>query len=213
MTFDWEDYWGNKEGVTASGKVILKFREKLWNKTFIRFVMAVTDRQKLLEAGSGSALSSIILSKLRGDAVTVMDISGSALRKAEKKAKEFGVQIRLVKGDLYHIPFSDKAFDLAWNSGTLEHFTDPAPVLKEMRRVARQIICIVPTAGLSFSILNIMSYFFGSGFKAYFSTKNDKFYSMNSFSQLLKHAGFENIYLKKMYCFGVFPYIGAYCKD
>ena len=43
----------------------------------------------------------------------------------------------MLVGDLQELPFIDGAFDLVWNSSTLEHFDNTRIVLRQMQRVAR----------------------------------------------------------------------------
>lgn len=49
-----------------------------------------------------------------------------------------------VKCDASNLPFSDKAFDLAYSHHVLEHLENPLGTLKEWARVARRIRVVVP---------------------------------------------------------------------
>lgn len=209
----WNEYWKNKEDTTFIGKMLFRLREKFWVRTFTKFAIDFTGRGKVLEAGSGSALSSVFLAKTRNDDITALDISSEALVKAKQVAGKYRVPIKLVRGDLYHLPFDDRSFDLVWNSGTMEHFADPIPIFREMGRVGSEIICIVPAKGLAFSALLMVIGLFGKEFKMYFWREDETVYSIDSLSLVLKKAGLEDITAKKIYCFGVFPYIAAYCKN
>ncbi|MFA6142129.1 MAG: glycosyltransferase [Candidatus Omnitrophota bacterium] len=209
----WEDYWHSKEDNTFLGKALFKLREKFWVNIFTEFAITFGSKGKVLEAGSGSALSSIFLAKRRGDDITALDISSGALIKARQCADKYGTKIKLVRGDLYRLPFQDKAFDMVWNSGTMEHFTDPAPIFKEMRRVGNEIICIVPAKGIAFYMLGMISSLFGRNFKRYFLREDELFYSIESLSDSLRKAGFKDMRVKKIFCIGIFPYIAAYCKS
>lgn len=42
---------------------------------------------------------------------------------------------RKVQGDAHRLPFADAGFDLVVSSDTLEHFSDPIAVVREVRRV------------------------------------------------------------------------------
>jgi SAM-dependent methyltransferase len=52
-----------------------------------------------------------------------------------------------VCADAFKIPFSARTFDVVWNSGFLEHFTNPKKLLFQMRYVLRQeglLVVLVP---------------------------------------------------------------------
>lgn len=210
---NWEHYWKEREGSNLLGKTLFKFREKFWVRTFTDFAVASSGKGKVLEAGSGSALSSIFLSRRRGDDITALDISAQAMKMAQASADKFNTRLNLVRGDLYHMPFSDKAFDLVWNSGTMEHFTDPVPVFKEMGRVGKEMICIVPAKGWAFSVLSAVTGIFGPDFKSYFVRDDEILYSTESLTKVLEQAGFKNMLVKRIYCLGFFPYIAAHCRE
>jgi SAM-dependent methyltransferase len=47
--------------------------------------------------------------------------------------------------DARHLDFPDSAFDLAYSDGVIEHFPDPAPVVREMVRVSRKyVLTMIP---------------------------------------------------------------------
>jgi SAM-dependent methyltransferase len=89
---------------------------------------------RILEAGSGPGYCSSLLAA-RGPVVeaTILDLDADALRLAA--ARRDGV--RIVQGDLYRLPFADHAFDLVFNSSTMEHLPAFDPALGEMVRVTR----------------------------------------------------------------------------
>jgi len=209
----WEEYWEEKEGKSLLGKFLFKFREKFWVRLFVKFAVDMTEKGRVLEAGSGSALSSIFLTKERRDDVTALDISMNALRKAHESAKRFDVKLGVVKGDIYRLPFNDKTFTFTWNSGTLEHFQDPIPVLKEMSRVANAVICIVPAKSLAFSLVLKVTGLFGIGFKRYFIRGDEIFYTVETLGGAFGKAGLKDIYVTKIWCVGLIPYIAAYGRS
>ncbi len=209
----WEAYWQKMEEETLLGRILNKIREKMWVDSFVKFAAGKTNVGKVLEAGSGSALGSIFLRRSRGDEITALDISEMALRKARESAKKFDVDIKLVRADMCHMPFPDRAFRLAWNSGTMEHFSEPLPVLKEMGRVSDEVICIVPAKGLVFSLLSFITGIFGKDFKSHFIREDEIFYSKESLEELLKKAGFNDVHAEKIYCAGLFPYIAVHGKS
>ena len=140
---EWELFWRERRE-TSWGKLLFFIREKFLAGSFVKIAKKYTSSGIVLEAGCGSALSSILLGKKRGDKVLALDISQKALNIAQNLAKKYGVTIEAQQTDIYKIPLKDKVADLAWNVGTLEHFLEPFPILKEMSRVGKTVICIVP---------------------------------------------------------------------
>jgi SAM-dependent methyltransferase len=63
-----------------------------------------------------------------------LDVDESALREAKKR----NPQLSAVVGDLFQLPFQDNAFDLVFNSSTVEHLDDPGAAVCEMQRVCQQ---------------------------------------------------------------------------
>lgn len=92
----------------------------------------------LLEAGSGSGRSSILL---RGDMDrTLLDMSPAALKYARHIAQKFNVEnVKFVRGNIFEMPFQREVFDFVWNTGVIEHYklTDIKVILKEMIRVTK----------------------------------------------------------------------------
>lgn len=88
----------------------------------------------VLEAGSGTAYASSLFRQREGVAQTVcLDLDLEALREA--KARDPG--LTAVIGDLRAMPFRESAFDLVFNSSTIEHLDHPEDAAREMRRVCR----------------------------------------------------------------------------
>ncbi|MDW8026617.1 MAG: class I SAM-dependent methyltransferase [Armatimonadota bacterium] len=103
---------------------------------------------KILEAGSGTGRVSIRLA-LEGAKVVLMDFSINALQISEGFARKLGVQVHPIVGSIFAIPFKDKSFDVVWNSGVLEHYSEEMQrkALAEMIRVCKiggLVISIVP---------------------------------------------------------------------
>ncbi len=116
--------------------------------------------KKILEAGSGSGRSSIILD-CNDLERTLLDISPAALRYAKRVAKNFDVKkIELVNGNIFNMPFANREFDFVWNTGVIEHYDDAAiyMIIKEMVRVVKSNGMIA---------LGVPNFFSGPSLKAY----------------------------------------------
>lgn len=104
---------------------------------------------RIIELGSGSGHLSAILSK-QGYDVTLLDFSPVALNKAKDTFKHMGLQGEFIECDLLNgdIP-RDVEYDVAWNSGVMEHFNEEN-LLKALNQIshikARYYVFIVPNA-------------------------------------------------------------------
>jgi len=89
---------------------------------------------RVLEIGAGTGGNSSTLASL-GAVVTALDFSALALQRTVTTASKTGVNLVVVQGDARCLPFESGAFDLVFHQGFLEHFTDPASLVREQRRV------------------------------------------------------------------------------
>jgi SAM-dependent methyltransferase len=89
--------------------------------------------QLVLEAGSGTAVGSSLFAQRFGAVSVALDLDSEALRLARRRDPS----LRAVVGNLMALPFRPAAFDLAWNSSTIEHVSDPEGACLEMARVVR----------------------------------------------------------------------------
>jgi ubiquinone/menaquinone biosynthesis C-methylase UbiE len=90
------------------------------------------------EVGSGSGTASASLARM-GARITLVDISPKSLAfarrhfEAEKLPAQYAIQ------DGLRLGFRDGSFDVVWNGGVIEHFTDEGKValIQEMYRVTK----------------------------------------------------------------------------
>jgi SAM-dependent methyltransferase len=99
-----------------------------------RMAGAWSPRPRTLEAGSGPGrCSSLLAGRRRGLTATLLDFDPAPLRLATARDGD----LRAVRADLGRMPFADGAFDLVFNSSTMEHLDDFGGALAEMARVTR----------------------------------------------------------------------------
>jgi SAM-dependent methyltransferase len=111
---------------------------------------------RVLEVGCGTALDSCLLAGAHGDvAAYACDLSESAARLARANAQAMGVDLRTFAGDLTALPFEDASFDLVFSQGVLEHFTDPAPAMREQVRVLRAEGALVVDVPQKFNVYTL----------------------------------------------------------
>jgi SAM-dependent methyltransferase len=70
--------------------------------------------------------------------VTAFDLTPEMLARTEARAAAAGLaNVTTRRGDAEHLPFADAAFDCVVTRLSIHHFTDPAAVLAEVRRVMK----------------------------------------------------------------------------
>jgi len=93
---------------------------------------------RTLEVGCGTALDSCLLADVRPELrAYACDLSEAAVRLGRANAQELGVGLETCAADLTALPFPENFFDLVFSQGVLEHFSDPAPAMREQVRVLR----------------------------------------------------------------------------
>ena len=92
---------------------------------------------KLLELGSGSGHLSACLA-MQGYEVTLLDFSEKALEKSQQTFTYYGIDGEFIKADIFDLPEITESYDLIWNSGVMEHFSeeDFVEILQSVRRIS-----------------------------------------------------------------------------
>jgi SAM-dependent methyltransferase len=108
----------------------------------------------LLEAGCGNGAISAELASV-GRVIELADFSRGILDRCLKLFEASQLpRPAITLADLTKpLPWPDKAVDVAWSSGVLEHWTDEelVPIVREMRRISRRaVVSLVPNAASVF---------------------------------------------------------------
>jgi SAM-dependent methyltransferase len=99
---------------------------------------------RLLDAGCGSGKYSLPL-RMRGFDVVGMDVSFKALQMLRESSKARELNIDILAGNVFQLPFKEDSFDLIWCYGVLQHF-----LLKERDCAIREFARILRTEGVLF---------------------------------------------------------------
>ncbi len=107
------------------------------NRTLYRFLASralTNEGSSVLEAGAGSAhAASLFAGDKRVRTCVALDLDEDVLR----DVRDRDPSLKLVVGDLNHLPFADGAFDLVFNSSTVEHLEPPDGAVQEMARLCK----------------------------------------------------------------------------
>lgn len=189
---EWDSYWSPKK--ESLGKAIINFmREHYFNHVVVSLVGDVNGKT-VLEAGSGTSESLVLLSK-KAKKTYALDICKDALKISERNFKKKCIargKYELLLGNINHIAYADNTFDVVFNAGVIEHFTNNQPI-KEMIRVTKsggRVIILVPAKGpyeYAFKIIETLVS------KDDFPWNHHKFYSKQMMRRELIESGAEKI--------------------
>lgn len=91
---------------------------------------------RCLELGCGTAIDSCIMAQRHpGLRFCGVDIARGSLALARRASGQTGQRIHLARGDVFRLPFRSGAFSLIFHQGLVEHFRDPAGMLREQERL------------------------------------------------------------------------------
>lgn len=111
-----------------------------------RIIKYSSPHGRILEAGCGTAALSVHLSILGFD-VTALDKDDMMLELARSLAGSRVRKPKFIKGDLFSLDFPEDHFDISFNHGTLEHFSDDeiVSVVNQQLKVSKTVIISVPS--------------------------------------------------------------------
>jgi SAM-dependent methyltransferase len=122
-----------------------EYKKSIWKGHYsLEMLDASLKKGRLLDAGCGSGKYSIPL-KMRGFDVVGMDVSLKALRMLNESSKSRDVDIDILAGNIFQLPFTDCSFDFVWCYGVLQHLLS-----KEREYAKREFQRILTTEGLLF---------------------------------------------------------------
>ena len=171
---DWVKYF------EASNRTL--FNLSIDNRRLIEVIIDNTPiKGKILEAGCGTALLSLLLSDT-GFTVTAMDYTEEVLNYAKSKYCLNPVKIEFVRGDITRLSsfFEPYKFDTICHSGVLEHFSDEKIIrsLQEHKKVSRRVIFNVPNNRVKLSANH-----FG----------DERFMNNGKWIKLIRGAGYRSV--------------------
>jgi 2-polyprenyl-6-hydroxyphenyl methylase/3-demethylubiquinone-9 3-methyltransferase len=149
---------------------------------------------RVLDIGCGDGRLTAAIAQA-GFVVVGIDVAEEPLRRARELHE--GIDVRLVPAD-GEGPLADASFDVVWAGETIEHVTDTAGWLSELRRVLRSggsLLLSTP----AHDRLTLLSVALSSRrFDRRFDPRSDhvRFYTRRTLARLLADFGFEQIELR-----------------
>lgn len=210
----WTGFWRRRAGLIERVSFIQRVVKRIERSILRRYTIVagcyVPSGGTVLDAGSGPATASIFMGSERGVTIIALDYCRPALDVAVRRASVAGVRFLAIEHDITRrFPLADKSVDLAWNQGTLEHFHDPLPIVREMRRVGRVTVCIVPQRSVRRWPSELLKRFVGLEVWGY-----HKHYAPDELGRLFAAAGFGHIRVETLSEFaGMFPSVVAVGSD
>lgn len=191
MTTLWDTVWKRSQ---------LPLRIYWYSEEFIRYLIKWSSAKPhtlLLEPGAGSGRFGYYFSK-RGQEVVVLDLSRNSIAMLKRLKTTSEGLLHVIRADILHMPLRDSRFDLVFNEGVVEHFTDPNSVLREMARVTANrgtVVFSVPHT-LSFHTFarQVLSRFFSASWRhKLWPYGFERSFSKNEVRQMLQLANLENV--------------------
>jgi ubiquinone/menaquinone biosynthesis C-methylase UbiE len=125
---NWEEFWDQKKDI-----------EEVYSNSdrVSRNLMAVVDLRdkKILEVGAGTGRDSFPMLE-QGGRIFQLDYSINSLTIMKRIADEQSLDVSIVGGDTFQLPFPDETFDVVFHQGLLEHFR-PVQALSLLRENVR----------------------------------------------------------------------------
>ncbi len=116
-----------------------EYEKSIWKG---HYSLGLLDRSvkkgRLLDAGCGSGKYSLPL-QMRGFEVAGVDVSLKALKMLRESSKNRELDIGIIAGNVFQLPFVDGSFDIIWCYGVLQHLllTEREFAVREFRRILR----------------------------------------------------------------------------
>lgn len=186
---DLENVW--KQHAQDSNYISPRKEDLLKSKDFIyRWLNEIKNKNKmkLLDAGCGIG-QYVTGTRILGFKSEGIDISLEAAEIGRKRGEKITV------GDMRHLPFKDREFDVVLAGGSVEHFPETEIALLEINRVIKEkglFLLNVPYRYTIYILVKKVQQALGLWKLGY-----EKSFSVREFKKKLEKSGFEVLEIKK----------------
>jgi ubiquinone/menaquinone biosynthesis C-methylase UbiE len=117
-----------------------------YKKKLINIVKKYSDCGEILEAGCGTGISGVYLTKI-GKKVTCLDQDKDMLILAKRLSQKLEIKLNFKQGNIKQLPFNSKQFNVSFSNGVLEHFSNSeiVKIINEQLRVSKYMVFSVPS--------------------------------------------------------------------
>ena len=124
---------------------------------YIDLLLKKMDFIKVLEIGCGSAIDSYMIAERYDNRVsfTGTDLSIRSIELVKKLKQYFKKQVTFDVDDATDSSFQDETFDLIFSQGVVEHFKNPAAIMKEQIRLLKKDGFLIINVPQKYHILTI----------------------------------------------------------
>ena len=120
-------------------------------RVIVNFIGRIQGR-RILDVGTGTGRAALLLARGAAE-VTAVDASEEMLAVAREQAAAQGVHVRFQRGDAHALAFPDRSFDVVVSLRVLMHTPGWRHVMRELCRVADQLVVFDYPSRRSFAAL------------------------------------------------------------
>ena len=140
-TLDWGSHWIDRSSDSLLQRIL---EQLLYRSGFIKFVnntgvgvgKLLLDAKcfpTIIEVGSGVGTLSLAIGSAAAPAKIYLVDHVFAILPIATGGVERGIN-----ANIFNLPITDASCDLTCNTGTIKHFSDPVPIIKEMKRITKK---------------------------------------------------------------------------
>jgi 2-polyprenyl-3-methyl-5-hydroxy-6-metoxy-1,4-benzoquinol methylase len=128
----WDDTWAHAPRMRLPRACTSSIRDKM---SLLR--SAVRSGMKYLEIGCAPGKMLSWVAAVLGAEVSGLDYSEPGVHVARKLFGELGLRADIRNEDVFATTFADASFDVVYSGGVIEHFEDPAPLVRLHARLLK----------------------------------------------------------------------------
>lgn len=194
---EWDEVWfKNKNPVN----MIVNFGRRYYNYFFLSAVSRYVDKTTVFaELGCGtSTLIKLLSPKIKH--ATGIDISEEALALSRKNCQKLK-NVKFSRDDCTKLKTKANQFDLVWSQGLIEHFNNPAILIKEHIKICKPGKTVLISVPYKYSYMYIWYLLTRLRFFRFLWPWTDQdFYTKKKFARLMKKLDYPktNYYIYKI---------------